>query len=152
MDGCNVSEKIIAVIGVGFVFAIFFGTLIYSELVTDENRFLITDLGSIRQTITGQPFNYPDNPPNIDVLFIEILPHAESGWHTHSTPMVVTVLHGELEVYYCTDETDDFMDECDNTLVNHYTTGDVFVEAINTKHNGVNEGVIPVKLHVITLN
>ena len=149
------SEKIIGFIAVGVIFTVFFGMLIHAELITDEKRFLITELGNIHQTTIGQSFEYPSNPPNIDVHFIEILPGAESGWHTHDTPLVVTVLHGEITVHYCNEEIENSADkeQCnDKGIVRNFQTGDSFVEAINIEHNGVNDGVIPVKLHVITLN
>ena len=146
------NQKWIGVIVTGIILVVFFGILIHAEIITDEKRFLITNLGSITQTILGEPFNYPDNSPDIDVHYVEILPRAESGWHTHSTPVIVTILHGEVDVYYCTGETANFLGECHNTFVNHYTAGDVFVEAINTKHNAINNELIPVKIHVVTLN
>lgn len=140
------------VIATGIILAVFFSVLIHAEVITDEKRFLITNLGSIHQTITGEPFNYPDNSPNIDVHYVEILPQAESGWHTHNNPLVVTILHGEVDVYYCIGESADFVGECPNTFVNHYSAGDVFVEAINTSHNAINEGFVPVKIHVVAFN
>jgi len=120
-------------------------------MVTDDNRFLMTYIGSIDKTILDESFEYPDNPPNVDVKFVEMLPHAQSGWHNHTRPLIVTVLHVELDVYYCTDETANFLGKCHNTFVNHYVTDDVFIEAIGTPHNGVNNEAIPVKMHVVTL-
>lgn len=143
------SKKIISVIAVVAVFVVFFGTLIYSELITDENRFLITELAILNQTILGQPIN-----ADIDVHFVEILPGAETGWHTHDTPLVATILHGEIKVYYCYDDKENSIEieQCsDGGTVRFYQTGDSFVEAINIEHNGVNEGVIPAKMHVVTL-
>lgn len=141
MDGKQVS-----LIVFGLTAAVVFGIIIHGEMTTDEDRILITNIGDIKHTIIEQSFNYPENPPDIKVKFIELLPKAETGWHTHSTPIISTILHGDITVSYCLDG-----EECDNILVHYYTAGDTFVEAINMKHNGVNEGVIPVKIHVVTL-
>ena len=109
-------------------------------------RFIITDLGILNQTTLGEPFEYPSTPPSIDVHFVEILPGAESGWHTHDEILIATVLQGEITVYYEVTTADD------KYIIKKYKTGDTFVEAIDTRHNGVNEGAIPTKLHIVTLN
>lgn len=148
-------DKKIAVIAIVTVFVAFFGTLIHAELITDENRFLITDLAVLNQTILGQSFEYPSSP-NFDVHFVEILPGAESGWHTHDMPLIATVLHGEITVYYCIEVSDRISEEIEHcpsgAIKRHFVAGDSFVEALNIEHNGKNEGFIPVKLHVVSLN
>jgi len=136
----------------GITCATVFGIIIHGEMVTDNNRFLITYLGSIDKTILDESFEYPDNPPNVDVKFVEMLPHAQSGWHNHTRPLIVTVLHGELDVYYCTDETANFLGKCHNTFVNHYVTGDVFIEAVNYTHNGKNNGNEPTKMLIVIMS
>lgn len=138
------NKKWIGAIVTGTILVVFFTILIHAELITDEKRFLIIPLANINQTVTNQSFDYPNVSPNIDVHFVEILPNAESGWHTHEKPLIVTILHGKLTVHY---------ENQDNTITTkYYNAGDAFVEAINTKHNGVNEGIIPVKIHIVTLN
>ena len=149
------NKKIIFAITAGIVIAGFFGILIYAEMFTDENRILVEKLASLNQTILEQSFEYPPDAPNVDVQFVEILPGAESGWHTHNVPLVVTILHGDLTVYYCYEDDDNSIDikQCQNKgTARNYHAGDSFVEAIDVEHNGVNEGFVPVKVHVVALN
>lgn len=146
------SEKRVAIIAVVVVSVMVSILLIHGEIITDDNRFLITELAMLNQTILEQPLEYPLGTPQIETHFVEILPHAETGWHTHDVPLIVTVLHGEITVNYCLDDFDFTYKECVDTISNVYKTGDSFVEAINIEHNGINEGVIPVKIHVVTLN
>ena len=122
-----------------------------------KKRFFIEELITTNQTILGQSFEYSSNPPNVDVHSIEILPGAESGWHTHDMLLVVTILHGDFTVYYCHEGSHESypadIEQCPNMgTVRNYQAGDSFVEAIDIEHNGVNEGVIPVKIHVVALN
>ncbi len=139
------SKPIIAIIVLAAFFVAFGVMVLHAELITDEKRFLIQKINDINQTAIGEAFEYPSNPANIEIHFIELLPGASSGWHTHDVPLIVTVLHGEVTIYYCNENPD-----CSN--VKSFKSGDSFVEAINVRHNGINEGVIPAKLHVTTLN
>ncbi len=148
------NKKIIFAIATGIIIAGFSGILIHAEMTTDENRILVEKLAFINQTILKQSFEYPSDPPNVDVQFVEILPGAESGWHTHDVPLIVTILHGDLTVYYCYEDDNSIdIEQCQNKgTARNYHAGDSFVEAIDIEHNGVNEGVVPVKIHVVALN
>lgn len=139
------SEKKIAIIATIVILVVFFGVVIHAELVTDDRRFLISSLGEIEQTILEQPFEYPLGNPNIEVHFVELLPGAESGWHTHEKPLIVTVLYGQMVVYYEDPDTGDI------TSIT-YKPEDVFIEAIGINHNAFNEGLFPTKTHIITLS
>jgi quercetin dioxygenase-like cupin family protein len=148
-------EKLIAIVGVTAVFALFFSVLIYSEVVTDEKRILVTELGILNQTIAGQSIEFPSGSLDADIHFVELLPKAESGWHTHSVPVIATVIHGEITVYYCFEDLENpiKIEQCpEGGTVRHYSTGDTFVEAINIEHNGVNDSIYPVKMHIVTLS
>ena len=138
------SEKIIAIAAVVVVFGFIFGTIVYSETIVDENRFLRTDLGTYNQTILGQPLDY-----SFDVQVVEMLPGAETGWHTHDKPLLGYIVHGSLEVTYCEDWVDN---QCIDEFTKIYHHGDFLVEAIDTYHNGKNTGPYPVKIHVVVLN
>ena len=135
-----------------FVLGAFFGTLVYSELL-EGKHITITKLGEIQTTILGQSFEYPDTP-HIEISLIEFQPGAETSWHTHNTPLIGTVLEGELTVYYCFEDIEHFVDipECDTLGTSrHFKKGDVLVEAIDVLHKGVNEGDVLLKLHVTKL-
>ena len=113
----------------------------------------------MNKTVLNQSFEYPTGPVNIETNYIESLPGAESGWHTHDRPLLVTILHGTLAIYYCYEDTENSieLDECAETgdkigTVRYFEAGDSFVEAINVRHNGINEGLIPVKTHIVALN
>ena len=146
-------KRITLLVIIGLVVS-FAATLLYSEQVTDENGFLIQKLVQTDQTVVGEPFEYPDAPANIETHFIEMLPGAETGWHTHDMPLIVTILHGEITIYYCEKDLIG-VDSCPQDrlyVTEKFSEGDSFVEAINVLHNGKNEGIIPVKIHVVTLN
>lgn len=148
------SKKKITLFVIAGLAVSFATTLLYSEQVTDENRFLIQKLVQTDQTVVGEPFAYPDAPANIETHFIEMLPGAESGWHTHDVPLIVTILHGEITIYYCDKEWTS-TEACPQDrlyAIERFSEGDSFVEAMNHLHNGKNEGIIPVKIHVATLN
>ena len=132
----------------------FVAILLYSEQVTDENRFLIQKLVHTNQTVVGEPFEYPDTPANIETHFIEMLPGAETGWHTHDVPLIITILHGEITIYYCDKEWTS-AEACPQDRlydIKKFSAGDSVVEAMNLIHNGKNEGIIPIKIHVVTLS
>lgn len=146
MDG----EKLIATIGALSIVAIFVGVVIYSEFIVEEDRILVTELGSMTDTVLDQKVTYPQHA-EIFVKYVELLPHAETGWHTHEQPLIGTVLHGEITVYYCLDEEIKAENMCVLYKSKTFVEGDVLIEAIDVLHNGVNEGVIPVKLHVVSM-
>ena len=135
------------------VLGAFFGALAYSELL-EGNNITITKLGVIETTILDQSFEYPDTP-YIEVSIIEFSPGAQTTWHTHDTPLIGTVLEGELTVYYCFEDKDGIVleiPECDGKgTKRHFEVGDVLVEAIDVLHKGVNQGDVLLKLHVTKL-
>ena len=146
-------KRMILFVIIGLVVS-FIAVLLYSEQVTDENRFLIQKLIQTDQTVLEEPFAYPNTPANIETHFIEMLPGAESGWHTHDVPLIITILHGEITLYYC-DKNWTSAEACPPDqfyTIEKFSEGDSFVEAMNVLHNGKNEGIVPVKIHVVTLN
>jgi hypothetical protein len=146
-------NKVKSIILVVSVLGLFFGTLVYSELL-EGKHITITKLGEIQTTILGQSFEYPDTP-HIEISIIEFQPGAETSWHTHNTPLIGTVLEGELTVYYCFEDKESIVLDilgCDTLVTSrHFKKGDVLVEAIDVLHKGVNQGDILLKLHVTKL-
>lgn len=87
-------------------------------------------------TTTG---NYPakylnTQMPEITAMEVEIMPGAETGWHTHPVPLYAYVLKGNLTVEVKGGKRYDF------------TAGDAIVEVVNIPHNGKNLGTMPVVL------
>lgn len=88
-------------------------------------------------TGNGSPIAYlnTDNP-EITVMKVDIKPGAETGWHTHSVPVYAYVISGSLTVNI----------EGHKSL--GFKAGDVIIEVMNTRHNGINKGKVPVNLIV----
>jgi quercetin dioxygenase-like cupin family protein len=80
-------------------------------------------------TILGQPFAYPsEGAPRITAAIVTLEPGQETGRHRHAVPLYGQVLAGEVTIDYGEHGT------------KIYRTGDAFMEAIDTLHNGRNDG------------
>lgn len=88
-------------------------------------------------TGNGDPVKYPvtDNG-EITVAEVLIGQGAETGWHTHASPVYAYVLAGTLTVDYA-DGTGRI-----------FQTGDAIIEVVNTPHNGRCTGAETVRLIV----
>jgi len=101
----------------------------YNNAVT-VSKLLRTSTNSI-----GQPIVYPhDGTAEVSILTVEIPPGKQTGWHKHPVPIFGYVLSGTLTVNFANGEKKTFH------------PGDALAEAVNTLHNGINEGAEPVKL------
>ena len=88
-------------------------------------------------TGSGDPIAYlKTDQPEVTVMKVDIAPGAETGWHTHPVPVYAYVLAGTLTVNI----------EGHKSLT--FNEGDVIIEVMNTRHNGVNTGKVPVRLVV----
>jgi quercetin dioxygenase-like cupin family protein len=88
-------------------------------------------------TGNGQPLEYlKTDRPEITAMTVEIKAGAETGWHIHSVPVYAYVISGSLTV------------NIEGGQSRLFNTGDVIIEVMNTRHNGVNSGQVPVKLIV----
>jgi quercetin dioxygenase-like cupin family protein len=67
---------------------------------------------------------------------VDIAPGAQTGWHSHSVPVYAYVISGCLDV------------NIEGNISRQFQAGDVIIEVVNTRHNGVNKGKTPVKLIV----
>jgi quercetin dioxygenase-like cupin family protein len=94
----------------------------------------------ILQTTTtgnGDPITYlKTDQPEITVMTVDIAPGAETGWHAHPVPVYAYVLSGTLTVYI----------EGHKSL--EFKAGEVIIEVMNTRYNGINTGKVPVQLIV----
>ena len=89
-------------------------------------------------TTNGTPIAYlKTDQPEITAMTVDILPGAETGWHIHAIPVYAYVLSGCLTVKIE-----------GNNMVRKVNAGDVIIEVVNVRHNGINEGKDPVKLIV----
>jgi len=85
--------------------------------------------------VAGHPIVYPQTQnPELSGLLIEIPAGAETGWHLHPNPCMAYVLEGAIEVTQ------------EGGPTRKFSAGDSFVELVNTRHNGRNQGSTPVKI------
>ena len=94
----------------------------------------------ILKTVTtgnGAPIAYlKTDHPEITAMTVDVSPGAQTGWHSHSVPVYAYVLSGCLTV------------NIEGSKSRQFNAGDVIIEVVNTRHNGVNMGSSPVKLIV----
>ena len=88
-------------------------------------------------TSNGDPITYlKTDHPKITVMTVDIAPGAKTGWHSHPVPVYAYVMSGHLTV------------EIEGGKPAAFREGDVIIEVVNTRHNGINNDKIPVKLVV----
>ena len=99
--------------------------------------FKVTPLIKTTTSTDGQKLSYPkiDNP-EVTALIVEIPPGGETGWHLHPAAVYAYVLSGSLTV------------EMEGGKRYSFKEGDAIIEVVNTPHNGINTGQVPVKLVV----
>lgn len=89
-------------------------------------------------TVLDQPLAYPsDGTAKIQSAIVTMLPGEETGVHTHPYPTYACILSGELTVTY------------PGGVKKVYKQGEAVMEAINTLHNGRNDGSEPVRILVV---
>ncbi|MGV8057204.1 MAG: cupin domain-containing protein [Smithellaceae bacterium] len=88
-------------------------------------------------TGNGAPIAYlKTDQPEITAMTVDIFPGAQTGWHRHSVPVYAYVIAGSLTV------------NIEGNVSREFNAGDVIIEVVNTRHNGINNGKTPVKLIV----
>ncbi len=91
-------------------------------------------------TGNGMPIEYPDtDKEEVTVAEVILNPGAETGWHTHASPVYAYVLSGTLAV--------DYVDGTGKV----FATGEAIIEVVNTPHNGRTVGAEQVRLIVFYL-
>ena len=91
-------------------------------------------LVSESKTVIGQPIAYPPGAARITAAIVTMEPGQQTGWHRHDAPLFARVLSGEITVDYGTGGT------------RTYRSGDAFLEAFGSDHNGTNTGSEPVRI------
>ena len=88
-------------------------------------------------TSAGDPIEYlKTDKPKITVMTVDIAPGAKTGWHSHPMPVYAYVLAGQLTV------------EIEGGKTAEFKEGEAIIEVVNKRHNGINKGLVPVKLVV----
>lgn len=106
----------------------------YTKQIVVE-QLLKTDTTSI-----GQPIKYPAvKRPEVSVLKITIAPGGKTGWHKHQIPLFAYVEEGVLTV------------EWGKGKRKQFNKGTAVAEMLNTSHQGINEGNVPVVLIAVYL-
>jgi quercetin dioxygenase-like cupin family protein len=81
-------------------------------------------LVSSTTSIIGEPLSYPEGSAKITGAVITMQLGDTTGWHKHNVPLFAYMLEGEITV--------DYGDHGTRT----YQTGDSFIEAFQSPHNG----------------
>ncbi len=93
-----------------------------------------TPLLKATTTITGQTLKYPEKNPQVTATLVEIPPGVDVGWHQHPNIRYVYVIDGTLTI------------ELENGIRRDFPAGTIFVEAVGTRHHGMNTGSTPAKV------
>jgi quercetin dioxygenase-like cupin family protein len=93
-----------------------------------------TPLLKTATTITGQKLEYPGKNPQVTATLVEIPPGVDVGWHEHPNIRYVYVIDGTLTI------------ELENGTRREFPAGTIFVEAVKTRHHGMNTGAVPAKV------
>lgn len=88
-------------------------------------------------TAIGQPLQFPLFRNQFTGVIIELAPGGQVGRHMHPVPNFVYVLEGAITI------------EADGHPARTYAAGEAFAESVNTWHNGINRGTVPVKVLVV---
>ena len=89
-------------------------------------------------TVTEETIRYPaGGAAKVNAVIITVAPGTQTGWHRHGVPLFAYMLAGELTV--------DYGAKGKRT----YKTGDGFLEAMDSPHNGHNAGSAPVSILVV---
>jgi quercetin dioxygenase-like cupin family protein len=85
----------------------------------------------------GQKVAYPHTQnAEVTAMIVDIAPGRETGWHLHPVPVYAYVIAGKLAV------------EFEDGRRYEFCNGQAIIEAVNTPHNGINIGNVPVTLIV----
>lgn len=87
------------------------------------------------RTVLDQPVAYPaETPAKVTAALITMQPGQSTGWHRHEAPLFAYILEGEVTVDY----------GASGRRV--YKTGEAFLEAVGTAHDGTSTGNGPARL------
>jgi quercetin dioxygenase-like cupin family protein len=102
----------------------------YEQLETKAVELLVTETD-----IVGHPLRYPqEGQAQVSAYRVTVQPGDHTAWHHHEVPVFVHVLEGELTVDY------------GENGIKQFKAGDAFMEAVTTRHEGLNKSTSPVQL------
>lgn len=102
-----------------------------------QNGVTVKILKKSSVTGNGQKIVYPvTDSAEVTAMLVDLPPGAETGWHSHPTPVYAYVLAGTLDV------------EMEGGPIVTYRSGDAILEVVNTLHNGRNRNTETVRLVV----
>lgn len=85
----------------------------------------------------GQKVAYPQTQnAEVTAMIVDIAPGRETGWHLHPVPVYAYVIAGKLAV------------EIEGGRRYEFSDGQAIIETVNTPHNGISTGNVPVRLIV----
>jgi len=100
-----------------------------------EDQPIIETLLDTQTTNLGQPIDYPTGTPaQITAMIVTLAPGQETGRHRHPIPLYGQVLSGQVTIDY--GDYGDYGELGSKT----YKAGEAFMEAVDTWHNGRNNG------------
>ena len=98
-------------------------------------QIVVTPILRTTKTASGQPIAYPKTgSPQVTAVLVEIPPGAQTGWHVHPFPCYAYIMSGKLTV------------KIQGKKPRELRAGEALVETVNTPHNGMNKGSVPVRL------
>lgn len=96
----------------------------HEQLVSVKALFAETPTSAVGESIV-----YPGGTPaNINAVLITIPPGEKTSWHRHGVPLFIYVMSGTLDVDY------------GDQGVRTFKAGEAFMEAMNHRHRGMNNG------------
>lgn len=100
---------------------------------------VVTPVLKTSATVLGQPIEYTKtDTPEVVSVTQTFERDGETGWHYHIHSSHIYVLEGTLEL--------EMLDGTKKT----FTTGQAYMESVNTWHNGRNKGSRPLRLLVVS--
>ncbi|MGH8549169.1 MAG: cupin domain-containing protein [Methylococcales bacterium] len=108
------------------------------QTLAAQSGFTATPVMTESKTITGQALHYLNTKsPEVTSVLVEIQPGGESGRHKHLMSPQIYVLEGEVTI------------EFDDGKQEKFSSGEAFLEAVNTWHNAKNLSDKPMKMLVV---
>ncbi len=114
---------------------IFIYTIVFCGMAVAQSYPAVDVLSQDTHTVAGEQIIYPTGEAQITAAIIALEPNSSTGWHVHNVPLYAYVIEGTIEVDYG-----------DKIGVKTYVVGDSFMEAMQTRHNGMNLGDTPARI------
>ncbi|MGN7611432.1 cupin domain-containing protein [Magnetococcales bacterium HHB-1] len=118
-----------------FLFAMLFSV---TSARADDYKRVEWLIKKAHKNVAGEKLVYPGGEAEVSALIVTLKPGEKTGWHNHpGIPLYAYILEGEVTITY----------EGKGTMV--FQTGDAFMEAAATYHEGYNSGTVPVRIMAV---